>query len=429
MSRAKPIDLGYRPRSIFVPFHQRRERFAVLVVHRRAGKTVACLMDQVDAALRCKLPRPRFAYVAPLYKQAKQVAWDYLKAFTRPIPGAQPNESELRVDLPNEGRIQLFGADNPDALRGLYLDGVVLDEYAQMDPAAWSEVISPALADRKGWAVFIGTPKGRNAFCELYERAQRDPAWYAVRHRASETGILSAEELAQQRTQMEPEEYEQEFECSFQAALKGAYYGLQMADLEARKRIRAVPWDPAHQVGTAWDLGIDDCTAIWFWQQVGGELRLIDYVEASGAGLDHYAKVLKDKPYVYGEHLLPHDVAHHELGTGKSRADVLANLGVRPTVVPKVAVDDGIQAVRSLLPRCVFDGNACARGIEALRQYQREWDPKLMTFRARPRHDQYSHGADAFRYLAVGLEPQREKVDPYARPLFGARASGSWMGA
>lgn len=409
------ISLGYKPRAIFVPFHRRTQRRAVLVVHRRAGKTVANLADLIDAALRCPLERPRYAYLAPLYKQAKAVAWDYLKAMTAPIPGRVAHEAELRVDLPNGGRIQLYGADNPDALRGIYLDGAVLDEYAQMLPKTWTEVIGPALADRQGFATFIGTPKGRNAFCELYERAQGDPNWYTALHRASETGLLAPEVLDQARAEMAPEEYDQEFECSFQAALVGAYYGKQMADLERGERIMRVPWDPAHRVTTAWDLGIDDATAIWFVQQVGREVRVIDYYEASGAGLEHYAKVLGEKPYTYARHLLPHDVEHYELGTGKSRADVLRGLGVKVTPLPLAKVEDGIQAVRSLLPRCVFDAAACKQGIEALRQYQREWDDRLQSFKARPRHDWASHAADAFRYLAMGLRNEPPPSQPMQR--------------
>lgn len=415
MSSDLRISLGYKARSIFVPFHKRTQRRAVLVVHRRAGKTVANLADLIDAALRCPLERPRYAYLAPLYKQAKAVAWDYLKSMTAALPGRVAHEAELRVDLPNGGRIQLYGADNPDALRGIYLDGAVLDEYAQMVPKTWSEVIGPALADRKGFATFIGTPMGRNGFYALYQRAKLDPAWYTAMHPASETGLLDAEVLRQARAEMTPEEYDQEFECSFQAALVGAYYGREMAELERQGRIASVPWEPAIPVVTAWDLGLDDATVIWFAQLVGRELRVIDYYEASGMGLEHYAKVLKEKPYVYGDHLLPHDVEQREISSAKSRADVLIGLGIRPLTVEKAPVDDGIQAVRSLLPRCVFDAVKCAKGLEALRQYQRDYDDKLQTFRAKPRHDWASHAADAFRYLAQGLRPQ---LDARERRVF-----------
>lgn len=424
------VETGYKPRPLQAQLHRTLRRFNVLVCHRRWGKTVWAINEKIDKALQCPLERPRYAYVAPLYRQAKAVAWDYLKHYTRNIPGTTTNEAELRVDLPNEGRIQLFGADNYDSLRGSYWDGVTLDEYAQMPPKAWTEVIRPALADRRGWANFIGTPKGRNAFCEMYEGATLgfktadgrviDPEWLGVLYRASETGIIPEAELQAARRQMDDAEYEQEFECSFSAAIVGAYYGRIMVDLERQGRLTSVPHDPSRPVVTFWDLGFDDATSIWFAQIFGHELRVIDYYESSGMGLDHYAGVLKSKPYRYSDHLLPHDVQAHEIGTGKSRADVLINFGIRPTTVPKVPVDDGIQAVRSLLPRCVFDAGRCAYGIEALRQYQRDWDEKRQTFQPRPRHDWASHAADAFRYGALGLRPD-EASEPLSHSVFGRR--------
>ena len=236
---------------------------------------------------------PRFAYLAPYYRQAKNVAWDYLKRFTREIDDIRHHETELRCDFPNGARITLYGADFPDRLRGLYFDGIVLDEFAQMEPRIWSEVIRPALADRLGWAVFIGTPRGRNAFWKLYDRARRDKDWFTAIYRASETGLIGGKELAAARKEMSEEEYEQEFECSFEAPLSGSYYGKLMAQVESTQRIREVPWDPALPVTTAWDLGIGDSTAIWFCQQLGAEVRLIDYLECSGVGLDYYAKACR----------------------------------------------------------------------------------------------------------------------------------------
>jgi phage terminase large subunit len=431
------VSTGYAPRPLQSAIHRSLRRFNVLVCHRRFGKTVLCVNELIDQALRSNKPRPRYAYLAPLYKQAKSVAWDYLKHFTRAIPGVKAHETELRVDLPGDRRIQLYGADNYDALRGIYLDGAVLDEYAQMAPKAWAEVIRPALADREGFAVFIGTPKGRNAFCELYEGARdgfkqpdgallRDPEWYAALYRASQTRLLPDEELASARQQMSDEEYAQEFECSFEAAIVGAYYGKLIADLDRDGRLTRVPWSPQLPVITAWDLGVDDATAIWFAQVAGGEVRVIDYYEASGVGFDHYAKVLKEKPYVYGDHLLPHDVEVTEIGTGRSRYATLASLGIKGRVVPLAKVEDGINAARNLLPRCVFDAAKAAKGLECLRQYRRDWDETLQTFKPRPRHDWASHGADAFRYLAMGLRPAPKKSDltPKGRPT-----SGGWLGA
>jgi hypothetical protein len=339
------------------------------------------------------------------------VAWEHLKRAVAPIPGTLAHESELRVDLPGGARIRLYGADNADRLRGLYFDGVVLDEYAQMNPRVWSEVLRPALADRGGWAIFIGTPMGRNQFCTLYESARREADWFTARFRASETGVIPAEELDAARRTMSAEQYAQEFECSFDAAVAGAYYARAIDLAEQGNRIGRVPHEPKLPVITAWDLGIGDATAIWFAQQVGPEIRLIDYYEASGAGLAHYAKRLAELPYVYDEHLLPPDVAVHELGTGTSRLETLRSLGIRARVLRPSKIADGIEAARNLIPRCWFDAEKCERGLTALRQYRAEYDDRQKMLRPRPLHDWTSHAADAFRYLAVGLRPLRAPVE------------------
>ena len=411
--RVVEVSTGYEPRKHQLEVHQALQRFNVLVAHRRFGKTVLCVNELIDRALRCKLKDPRFAYVAPLRNQAKDVAWEYLKAYTRPIPGYVANEAELRVDLPGGRRIRLYGADNPDQLRGLYLDGIVFDEFAQMQPRIWSEVVRPALADREGWAVFIGTPMGRNAFHALYEQAQTDPAWRAMMFKASETGIVPEAELAEARKAMTKDQFEQEFECSFEAAIQGAYYGQIMADLERDKRIASVPWEPRTPVWTAWDLGIGDSTAIWFCQQVGNEVRLVDYIENNGVALSWYAGEIaerKRRGWMFAEHLLPHDVEVRELGTGKSRKETLGELGITGKVLPALPIDDGINAARMLLPRCWFDREKCANGIEALRQYRTEWDDKRKVFGNKPLHDWTSHPADAFRYLAMGIKPDKKPV-------------------
>lgn len=418
MGTVQRIDLGYRARPQFVPFHLRKQRWSCIVAHRRAGKTVACIMDLVDAALRCEKPNPRFAYIAPFYAQAKDVAWAYFKQFTAPIPGVEVHESELRIDLPNGARLRLYGADNYNRMRGVYFDGAVLDEYGDMDPRAWAEVIRPILSDRRGWATFIGTPKGRNHFYEIWQAAKENPSeWFTLMLRASETGLLPPDELEDARKVMTPEQYEQEYECSFEAAILGAYYGREMQRLEAEGRIRSVPYDPSLPVYTGWDLGLDDATAIWFVQVAGAEVRVIDYLETNNEALSSIARsLLNERPYMYGEHYLPHDAEIRELMTAKSRKDTLESLGVRPVrVAPRQNVEEGINAVRNLLPRCVFDEKKCARGIEALRNYQREWDDKLKTFRKTPRHDWASHGADAFRYLAISLSP-RAKPQPINYP-------------
>ena len=385
--------------------------------------------ELIDQSLRCQLPAPRHAYLAPLRKQAKRIAWDFLKHYTAPIPGREVNEAELRVDLPGDRRIYVEGADNPDALRGIYLDGSVLDEYGQMPASAWGQVIRPALADRKGSALFIGTPKGKNAFHDLYRSATAamgagDADWYAQLYRASETGVLDEEELASMRRDMTDDEYAQEFECSFTAAIVGAYYAREMANAETEKRISSVPYDPAVPVHTGWDLGINDSMVIWFAQYVGQEIHLIDYLESSGVGLDWYANEMRKKPYSYGDHFWPHDGAARELGTGKTRQETMASLGFNVTVLPQQDVNDGINACRLMLPRCWFDAVKCAQGIETLRNYRREWDDKMGVFRPRPLHDKHSHGADGFRSLSQGIEKPRPKKTSNSQ----RQSAGGWMG-
>jgi len=407
------VVLGYRPRQQFVPFHKRRNRWSALVCHRRAGKTVACIMDLVHKAQRCEKVNPRFAYIAPLHVQAKDVAWTYLKQFTSPIPGVEINESELRVDFPGGARIRLYGADNYDRMRGIYLDGVILDEAADFDPRAWPEVIRPALSDRQGWATFIGTPKGRNFFWEVWEGAQSNPDWFSLMLRASETGIVTEAELADARSMMTPEQYAQEYECSFDAAILGAYFGKEIADAERAGRVGEVEYDPSIPTQTSWDLGIGDSTAIWFWQ-IGPEgVRVIDCYENHGQNLAHYVAELKSRPYKYGSDYVPHDAKVRDITTGRTRVETLIQLGRKPVVVPDHKLMDGINAVRVSFPRIRIDAEKCKFGLEALRQYRTEYDEKTRAFKNTPKHDWTSHYADSFRYMAVAW---RELVMPKEKP-------------
>jgi hypothetical protein len=413
--------LPYLPRPVWRPFHDSDARFRVAVAHRRAGKTVALVNELIRAALFCEGREPRFAYIAPYLGQAKAIAWDYFKTFTRDIPGVRVNESELRIDLPFGGRVRLFGADNANALRGLYFDGVVLDEFGDMDPGVYVDVIRATLADRKGWAVFAGTPRGKNAFYDYRELGRmKEKDWVLFELKASQTGILAPEELSSARAAMDDDSYKREFECSFDAAVAGAYYAREMAAAEKSGRICRVPIEPIVPVDTAWDLGISDATAIWFVQDVGKERRLIDYLETAGEGLPGIVRRLDAKGYRYGRHILPHDVEAREMGTGTSRRKTLEALGLRKIeTVPQDAVADGINAVRLMLASCWFDEARCARGIEMLKQYRREWDKKGHTWREHPHHDFASHGADAFRYLALSRNPVRRGKKKLAIPDCG----------
>ena len=412
--------IEYRPRKLIKPYHNRKERFAIIVAHRRFGKTVAAINDLIKDALTIPRPNVRVAYIAPYYRQAKAIAWDYLLEYTRNVEGVEYNVAELRADFPNGPRFRLFGADNPDSLRGLYFDHVVLDEPADFPHRAWPTVIRPSLADRKGRATFIGTPKGKNQFYDTFVAAKNDPNWLSLMLKSSETGILDEEELKEAKKAMGEDRFEQEFECSFEAAIQGAYYAPEIKTAMQENRIRTVPYDPSVGVTTAWDLGIGDSTAIWMAQFVAQEVRLIDYYENSGVGLDHYAKELSSRGYHYSEHILPHDVQVKELGTGKSRLEILNTLGLTDiTIAPKLSIEDGIQSARSMLNRCWFDAEKCERGVEALKQYRREFDEKLKTWRGRPLHDWTSHGADAFRYLSVGKRENKNWGEPIRRNLQG----------
>jgi hypothetical protein len=428
------VSTGYIPRPLQSELHNSLKRFSVLVCHRRFGKTVFCLNEMIDRALTCKKPNPRFAYIAPLYKQAKSVAWDYLKEYTKDIPGTKFNESELRVDFFNGSRIILLGADNPDAVRGMYLDGAILDEYAQMSPRMWGMVIRPLLSDRKGWAVFIGTPMGHNQFWDIYDFARRQKGWFSCMYKASDTLIIDQEELDDARMEMDDDEYEQEFECSFTAAVKGAYYGKLLAEADHEGRIADVPFDPALPVSTGWDIGIGDDTVIWFFQQSGGWINVIDFYSNRGEGMSHYKQILdkysSGKNYVYNTHYGPHDLEAKEWGTGKTRQEQASALGLDFEIVPQIRIkDDGHNAVRAILPRCRIDVEKCSEGIEALRQYRREWDDKNRTFRDRPLHDWCSHPADGFQTLALGVQDryvdQKKKKERYSMKTDSQNSS--WM--
>jgi hypothetical protein len=388
----------YQPREAFMPLHLRENRWSVIVAHRRAGKTVSCINDLLTQALSTTKENARYAYIAPYYSQAKQIAWDYLKRYGRSV-ATKVSESELSIDLTNGSRIRLFGADNADALRGMYLDGVVLDEYGDMRPSVWGEVIRPLLADRKGWAVFIGTPKGRNHFYDIWQSA--DEKWFKLSLKASESGLLDQGELDDARNVMTRDQYLQEFECSFEAAVVGAIYANELDQARTEGRIGKVPYEPIIPVHTVWDLGVSDATTIWFWQQVGREIRVIDYYEHSGEGLPHYVKYLQSKPYVYGSHYAPHDIAVREFATGMARIDVARDLGVNFLTVPRQSLEDGIHGARLFMARCWFDEERCREGLDALANYRREFDEKRGVFRSAPVHDWASHGADSWRYMSL----------------------------
>jgi len=411
---AEVIEIAYKPREQQLAIHELMDskRFGVVVAHRRMGKTVSAINHLIKDALLNQKEAPRYAYIAPTYGQAKRVAWDYLVKYAEPLGGTS-NISELRVDFWGR-RIQLFGSDNPETLRGQYFDGVILDEIGDQNPKIWTDIVRPALADRKGWCLFIGTPKGHNHFKELRDRAKTEDGWGLLEFKASETGVVDDTELRAAKNEMGEDKYRQEFECSFDAAVEGSYFGQILNELEEKKHMQEIPREELSRTFTAWDLGMGDSTSIWVAQLVGTEVRLIDYYENHGVGLDHYVKWIKDNDYLKAEHILPHDVRVRELGTGKSRMEMLEESGLEVKIAPRMGLDDGIQAVRRLLPRCWFNVPQVQIGLNCLRNYRRDYDEKRKIFYERPLHDWSSHGSDSFRYLALGLD---EGHSTWSKPI------------
>jgi phage terminase large subunit len=411
----KRIETGYKPRPLQAELHRTVRRFSVVVCHRRFGKTVWALNHMIDSGLRCQLHNPQYAYLAPTYGQAKRVAWDYLKQFTANIPGVVVNEADLRIDIPRPSRgdrirFMLLGAENPMALKGIYLDGNILDEYGEMNPLAWREVIRPALSDRKGWSLFIGTFKGRNHFYDIYQWAC-DPAnpekenWFRAIFKASETGIIDAAELASAKASMTEEEYLQEYECEADAGMVGAYFTKEIAKAKRENRIGNFPHDPKLPVDTFWDLGIDDMAAVWFVQSLRGLHRVIDYYEISGASIPDVIGDLRKKPYTFGEWVFPHDVQARDFSTGKAQLQIFQGLGCKPTrVIPRVGTKrEGINAARMIFSMCEFDEHKCKRGLDALANYQKKWNSKNNVFEESPLHNWASNGSDAFQQFALGV--------------------------
>jgi phage terminase large subunit len=332
-----------------------------------------------------------------------------MKQFSATIPGVKFNESELRVDFPiNNSRIQILGGENSAAIRGQYFDGIVCDETQNLSPDLFDTILRPCLSDRKGFAIFIGTPMGRNWFYELHEKAKSNKDWFTAVFKASETKIIAQDELDAAKQTMSPESYDQEFECSFQAGISGSYFGSTIEELEKSGKVVNFDIEEDLEVETWWDLGMNDSTVITFAQRrSNGEIRIIDCYENSGEGLEHYINIVDNKPYKYSKHIAPHDIRVREIGTNKSRWETAKELGLEFDIAPKLSVEDGIEQVRRMLPKCFFHKNNCNKLVEALKSYCKRWDEKNNCFRNKPLHNWASHFCDSVRYGAVTEPIQR----------------------
>lgn len=391
--------IPYMPRAHFRPMHASLKRWLFNCSHRRAGKTVAICNHIIRRALENKrpFPPPRYAYIGPSFAQAKDLVWGYFKHYTRGLPNIRVIEGDLQIILPNSAMINLYGgAAAYERMRGLYFDGAAADEYPLLNPSMLGSVVRPCLADYQGWAIISGTSNGDDHFHEVKKRADNDDKWDEFIIPVTETDALDPDEVAEMRRDMTADEFAREMMCSFDAPIEGSYYGEVINQISTDGQITGVPYDPNAPVMTWWDLGIDDETFIWFIQRVGRELHAIDVIHNSGKGLEFYAAQIKQKPYYYAVHITPHDVKARELGTGKSRYEVLLSLLGNVFICPDHSPEDGITAARSTIRMTWFDKVRCEPGLSALKNYHK-------TKTGKPEHNWASHGADSFRYGSVAL--------------------------
>jgi hypothetical protein len=419
---------GWKPRDYQLPawtYLENGGKHAELIWHRRSGKDEIALHRAACAAFE----RPAtYWHMLPEASQARKAIWEAINPHTgkRRIDEAFPHEirantkdQEMMIRFVNGSTWQVLGSDNYNSLVGSPPAGVVFSEWALANPSARA-YLRPIFAENNGWQLYITTPRGKNHAYKTYTAALKDPNAFAQRLTAYDTGSISAERLAAEK-QAYIDDYgfdqgtslfEQEYGCSFDAALLGAFYGREMREVEQEGRICKVEWDQDFPVHTAWDLGFSDDTAIWWFQVIAGEIRVLRYYGASGLEPDDYFDVIKKLPYKYGLHWLPHDAKAKTLAArGKSIQEMAwATLGTANVrIVPDLSVQDGIQAARVMLAKTWFDEENTDHGVESLKQYQREWDDDKKMFRDKPRHDWTSHASDAFRMMAVAW---REEYKP-----------------
>lgn len=417
------LPYNYIPRDYQLPlwkYFQAGGRRAACVWHRRAGKDLNAIH-----LLCCKAHERVGTYwhVFPTYKQGKKIAWDGRRkdgvAFRDAFPPeliASVNNTEMKVTFKNGSIYQIIGADKPDSLVGANPIGIVYSEWPLMSPSV-REYLRPILSENDGWELFIYTPRGNNHGKKTIDNARKNPKWFHSILTVNDTKAIKLSAIQEDRDDgMTEEMIQQEYYCSFDTPVEGSYYGKLMMQTEKDGRVGPVSWEPTLHVHTAWDLGVGDSTVIWFYQLTNNEIRLIDYYETSGEGIAHFAKILKEKPYVYGEHYAPHDIEVREMsatgvsGSALSRKEVARGYGIRFITITKQSIEDGIESVRSILPRCWFDEIKCEVGVSALKEYHKKYNDILKVYENKPEHDWSSHAADAFRYLAQVVKDQTRRL-------------------
>jgi len=389
----------------------------ICVMPRRAGKDVLCWNLMIRAALKTV---GVYFYFFPTYSQAKKVIFDSLTndgmRFLDYIPPSlieSTNSQEMKIRLTNGSLIQLIGSDNIDSIVGTNPRGCVYSESSLQDPRAY-QFIRPILAANNGWVVFISTPRGKNWFYELFQIASHTPSWFAYKLTLDDTQHIPLQEIERERAEgiMSEDLIQQEYYTSWDMGVEGSYYSRYMDRMRLQGRIGDVPWVSECKVHTAWDLGMADLSIIIFFQTIGQTVRIIDYYENSGLGLDHYIKVLQQKPYVYGKHIAPHDIKVRELGTGMSRLEKARQMGLSFTVAPDLSIEDGIESVRATTSKIWIDSVKCVTLIKALENYRHEYDNKKKAYKGVPLHDWSSHASDAMRYLCISLPKTRDGASP-----------------
>jgi phage terminase large subunit len=426
------IPYHYTPRTLQRPFLEAMARSGVdracLVWPRRFGKETTCLNFTITRMLQ----RPGlYVHMFPEFAQGRRILWEGMnddgfrfRDYFHPSIVAKRrdgsldmDEQEMRIRLVNGAIWQVAGSDRYDAVRGGNPVGIVMSEYSYQNPRAWV-VLSPIFNANRGWAIFNFTPNGKNHAWKLYNGAQKLDNWFVQKLTLAETQHVPASKIAEDLALgvLTDEDVQQEYYCSFDSGSFGSYYGRLLAQAYTDQRVGLVPWDPMLPVITAWDIGVDDETVIWFMQLGSREIRVIDYYQNSGEGLPHYAALLRSKGYVYQQHLLPHDVEVKEWGTGRTRRAIAQGLGIQPIKTVQRPQDKGDthESVRRILPRCVFDATKCDKGLDALVSYKKDWDEKLQTFKRLPKHDWASHPADAFGTFALGFTESSATTTPRA---------------
>jgi hypothetical protein len=425
------------PRPQFAGYLSRSARWSCLVVHRRGGKTFCCVQDLIARSLTHSRPGPplRYAYLAPTRDQAKDIAWGYLTEFTSRIPGVEINKADLQVTLPNKAVIRLYSGEAYERMRGLYFDGVVIDEYADIDPNAWDSVIRPCLTDYQGWATFIGTPKGKNAFWRVHLRSLEESGWFSLVLRASESGIIDPGELEDIRKGTPEPVYRQEMECDFSIGRPGAIYSRAIEAARQSKRVtNDVLWFKELPVYTAWDVGAPHNQKVWIFQPCGDRINFLESLSGDQecATPADWASRLKAKQYAYGGHFLPHDACSEVGGLWQDGLNRAGLTGIVP-VPRQVSVWDGINLAVDALPRCFFNLDGCADGLDSLDAYHSKEERDGVTIKDIPVHDWASHYSDSFslahQAIQKGLVRDRSAIprrpaDSRRRPVVISGVNG-----